>query len=148
MTSLSHNELNGRGSESRSNNFDILQSRHSASSSLTSTTFFNQPVLRSSASTEQVHRQEFDHTSALYWQKEFEQKNREWQSLQIHHQNQLNQLEIHSGQINEENKRLKIALEHEKQRAKIEQVRQSVDHCFATRFLLDQYRTKIENLGK
>lgn len=112
-----------------SNNFDILRPINSASSSITSTTLFNHPILRSSSSTEQVHRQD-----ALYWQKEFEQKNREWQTLQIHHQNQLNQLEIHSGQINEENKRLKIALDHEKQRAKIEQVLRTVSFILITHF--------------
>lgn len=73
----------------------------------------------------------------LFWQKEYdrkiqqmiETKNHDINGLKQRYETKLNdlensyrQLEIHSGQINEENKRLKIELEHEKQHHKIEQV--------------------------
>jgi hypothetical protein len=74
----------------------------------------------------------------LLWQKEYdrkiqqmiETKNTELSGLKLHYETKLKeleennrQLEILSGQINEENKRLKIELEHEKQQNRIEQVK-------------------------
>ena len=73
----------------------------------------------------------------LLWKKEYdrktqqiiESKNNEINSLKVRYETKIHgledrnrQLEIGSGQINEENKRLKIEIEHEKEKNKIEQV--------------------------
>ena len=114
MTSLSNSEA-GRETFYLSRHDGIkpiIRSLHSASSS----TLLNHP-LQLSSSSQQLQRTNL------------EEKIREWTNLQIRYESKINELEtqqqqlqIHSGQIEEENKRLKIALEHEKQRAKIEQV--------------------------
>lgn len=118
MTSLSNSEA-GRETFFLSRHDGIkpiIRSLHSASSSRTSATLLNHP-LQLSSSSQQLQRTNL------------EEKIREWTNLQIRYETKINELEtqqqqlqIHSGQIDEENKRLKIALEHEKQRAKIEQV--------------------------
>lgn len=118
----------------------IIRSLHSASSSRTSTTLLNHP-LPSSSSSQQLQ------------QINLEQKIREWTNIQIRYETKINELDIqlqqsqiHVGQIDEENKRLKIALEHEKQRAKIEQVFFVVLSPILHRLLQTSLEHKIQSL--
>jgi len=60
----------------------------------------------------------------LIWQQEYDKKFQQIIETKLNElENNNRQLEISSGQINEENKRLKIEIEHEKQQNKIEQVK-------------------------
>jgi len=78
----------------------------------------------------------------LFWEKEYdrkiqqmiETKNNDLTGIKLRYETKLQelednnrQLEILSGQINEENQRLKIEIEHEKQQNKIEQVKKLKD---------------------
>ena len=77
-----------------------------------------------------------------------ELKTNEINTLKVRYETKINaleernrQLEINSGQINEENKRLKIEIEHEKEKNRIEQVIEKLYRIFQIFFLLDKYTT-------
>lgn len=100
----------------------------------------NQPRSAKSINTDLLRNQSdkaLDEQIFLLWQKEQDKrmqqlneiKTMEFEKLKIRYETKLyelehnyGQLEIRFGQINEENKRLKIELEHEKQHNRIEQV--------------------------